>query len=73
MAGDAPRPLTTEEAKERLRAATRELGVQAWIHHSPWGFLALALGSGYLAGRMPAARSSMMWALARTMITLSGK
>jgi hypothetical protein len=73
MAGDSPQPLSTEEAKERLRAATREVGLQAWVHHSPWGFLVIALGSGYLAGRLPVMRTSMMFALARTILTLSNK
>lgn len=73
MVGDPIQPLSTDEAKERLRAAVRETGLRAWVHHSPWGFMALALGSGYLAGRMPVVRTSMMWALARTMLTLTHK
>jgi len=73
MAGDPAQPLSTEQAKERLRAATREVGLQAWVHHSPWAFMAIALGSGFLAARLPMVRTSMMWALARTMLTLSNK
>lgn len=73
MAGDPARPLSTEEAKQRLRAATQEFGLQAWVHHSPWRFMALALGSGYLAGRVPAVRASLLWVVARTLVSLSNK
>jgi hypothetical protein len=73
MAGDPSQPMSTEEAKARLREAASEVGLQAWVHHSPWAFMALALGSGYLAGRLPTVRTSMMWALARTVLTLSNK
>jgi hypothetical protein len=73
MAGNPTQPLSTEEAKQRLRAAASEVGLQAWVHHSPWAFMAVALGSGYVAGRLPTVRTSMMWALARTVFTLSNK
>jgi len=73
MAGDPARPLSTEEAKARLREATAEVGLHAWVHHRPWGFMALALGSGYLAGRLPVVRTSLLWAMARTVLTLSRK
>jgi hypothetical protein len=73
MVGDPIQPLSTEEAKERLRAAVHEAGLRAWVHHSPWGFMVLALGSGYLAGRMPLVRTSMLWTLTRTMLALTQK
>ena len=67
MAGDPIQPLSTEAS------AVHEAGLRAWVHHSPWGFMALALGGGYLAGRMPVVRTSLMWTLARTMLTLTHK
>jgi len=73
MARDSTQPLTTEEAKARLRAAVHEASLSTWMHHNPWGFIALALGSGYLAGRLPVVRTSLMWGLARTMLTLTHK
>jgi len=73
MAGDSPQPLSTEEAKERLKAVTHQTSLQSWVHDSPWGFLALAIGGGFLAGRLPVVRASMMLALARTILTLSKK
>jgi hypothetical protein len=73
MASDPVQPLSTEQAKERLRAATGEVGVQAWVHHNPWGFLSLMLASGYLAGRLPVVRKSMLWLVGRAILTLSNK
>jgi hypothetical protein len=73
MAGDSTRPLSTEEAKARLRAVSQEIGLRAWMHDSPWSFMALALGGGYLAGRLPVVRTSLLWAMARTLLTLTRK
>lgn len=73
MAGDSLKPLSTEQAKEHLRAVFRDSGPRAWVEDSPWSFIALGLGSGYLAGRIPAVRSSMIWVLARAMLMMSSK
>lgn len=73
MAGDTTQPLSVDAAKERLRAAAREAGFRAWSHHHPWKFIALALGSGYLAARVPSVRTTMAWTLARTLLSLTNK
>ena len=45
--------MNTEEAKERLRAATPEFSLRAWVMRRKWRLLGLALVSGYVAGRLP--------------------
>lgn len=52
MDSETNRPLTPEEAKERLRAAASEVGVTPWIRRHPIGFLAGAVSAGYLAGSL---------------------
>ncbi len=51
MAGHTPRPLTSEEAKERLRRAGQ--GPGEWLQRHAWSVLALALAAGLVAGRAP--------------------
>jgi len=70
MAGDSIQPLTPAEAKERLRQVAGRLSLQAWTRNSPWSLLVLALGGGYLAGRVPAVRTTLIWSLAQLATTL---
>lgn len=51
------RPLTPEEAKERLREAASQVGVTHWIRRHPLSLLAGAVSAGYLVGSLsPRAR-----------------
>lgn len=65
MAGDKAQPLTPAEAKERLRLAASKASLRTWAESNPWSLLILALGGGYLAGKVPAARSALVWSLAQ--------
>lgn len=65
MDGHSIQPLTPTEAKERLRLAASRVGLHAWAKSSPWSLLVLALGGGYLAGRVPVARTALVWSLAQ--------
>ena len=46
--------VSPEEAKARLRAAARRLGLGGVLRDHPWGALAAALAAGCLAGQAPA-------------------
>jgi len=65
MDGHSIQPLTPTEAKEKLRLAASRVGLHAWMRNSSWSLLVLALGGGYLAGRVPAARTALVWSLAQ--------
>lgn len=47
-------PLTTEEAKLRLRAAAAQASPSAWMRRHPLGALGIALLGGFVAGRLRA-------------------
>lgn len=52
MAGDATRPLSTEEAKARLRAAVQNATPAAWVRRHPLRALSLAMASGFIAAHL---------------------
>lgn len=51
MADASSPPLTPEQAKARLRQAAQKLTPMAALERHPWSLLAVALVSGYAAGR----------------------
>ena len=52
MDSDAPQPLSTEEAKARLRAAAQGLSLSAWMGRRTWRVLAVSLAGGFIVGRV---------------------
>lgn len=52
MAGDTTRPLSTEEAKARLRAALQNATPAAWVKHHPLTALTLAIASGFVTAQL---------------------
>jgi len=52
MAGDATRPLSTEEAKARLREAVQNATPAAWVRRHPLQALTLAMASGFIAAQL---------------------
>jgi hypothetical protein len=52
MDSDTPRPLSTEEAKARLRSAAQGLGLSALMGRRTWRVLALSLIGGFIVGRL---------------------
>lgn len=52
MAGDALRPLTTGEAKDRLRLAAQQASPSAWVQRHPLPALAAALIGGFVTARL---------------------
>jgi hypothetical protein len=57
MAGDAVRPLSTEEAKTRLRAAAQQASPSAWVRRHPLSGLTIALLCGFLAAHLRTAQA----------------
>lgn len=53
MDRDPNRPLTPDEAKQRLRAATREFGVAPWVRRHPLSSLVMGATAGYLLNALP--------------------
>ena len=62
MGRNTPQPLTTEQAKDRLRLAARHASPNIWFQHHPWEAVAIALASGFVVSRLriPANASAMM-------------
>ena len=52
MDRDAPQPLTTEEAKARLRVAAQRASPVAWMQQRPWSSLATAAVLGFVVSRL---------------------
>ncbi|HHO68893.1 MAG TPA: hypothetical protein ENK12_07670 [Gammaproteobacteria bacterium] len=50
MAGDAPVPLTTEQAKQRLREVARDAGISGWTRRHPYHAVLVAMMAGLAAG-----------------------
>lgn len=50
------RPLTVEEAKNRLRSVTEETLPSGYVKRHPYAILGLALAAGFLIGRSPVTR-----------------
>ena len=50
MARDTTRPLTTEEAKARLRESASRVSVSGWTRSHPYDATLLALTAGLVAG-----------------------
>ena len=45
------RPLTVEEAKNRLRRTTEEMLPSGYVRHHPYSVLILAFGIGFILGK----------------------
>jgi hypothetical protein len=52
MDRDSSQPLSTQEAKARLRAAAQELSLSHWLSQRTWTVLAVALTGGFIVGRL---------------------
>jgi hypothetical protein len=52
MDRNTSQPLTTEQAKARLRAAAERASPSEWLHRHPWNALALAVAGGFVISRM---------------------
>jgi hypothetical protein len=52
MDRDSSQPISTEEAKARLRAAAQELSLSHWLGRRTWTVLAVALAGGFVVGRL---------------------
>jgi hypothetical protein len=63
MANEPLHPLTTDEAKARLREAARRASPVGFIHRFPWQVVSAALIGGVVVGRShPQSGSSRRWA-----------
>lgn len=47
-----PEPLTTEQAKARLRAAAERASPSHWFERHQWGAIGLALAGGFILSRV---------------------
>lgn len=63
MAGKQTEPLSTEEAKQRLRRAVREAGFSAWVKREPLRAIALGLLAGSILGGSPRLQDLVLRAL----------
>jgi hypothetical protein len=65
MGRSTTEPLTTDEAKTRLRRAAGELGVSAWVRRQPLQALSTALLAGLFlgsqSGEKRAAVAAALW------------
>ena len=52
MDRDTTQPLSTEEAKARLRAAAQDLTLGQLIGRRTWTVLAVSVAGGFVAGRV---------------------
>jgi hypothetical protein len=52
MAGNTSQPLTTEQAKARLREVADRASPSTWLQHHPWNALGLAVAGGFVMSRM---------------------
>lgn len=52
MDRDTHRPLSSEEAKARLRAAAQGVSLHDWMGRRTWRVLAAALAGGFVVGRL---------------------
>lgn len=53
MDSDAFEHLTPDEAKERLRAVAREMGLAPWVRRQPLDAVLTAAVSGFVLGTIP--------------------
>jgi hypothetical protein len=62
MGRNTPQPLTTEQAKARLRIAAQHASPATWLQHHPMKAILIALASGFVVSRLrlPANTSAMM-------------
>lgn len=59
MARGKERPLTTEEAKARLRQVSRETGMKPWVRRHPLPATGYAVLAGFLLGSAPNLRRNL--------------
>jgi hypothetical protein len=53
VAGPPTKPLSTEQAKERLRSAVDGLRPEPWIRSRPWEAMLVSVVAGFLVGALP--------------------
>jgi hypothetical protein len=70
MDGDTHQPLTTDEAKARLRIAAEQASPTAWLKRHPRHALALALLGGFVAGRVRASSIDGLLAAQKLLVPL---
>ncbi len=52
MGGTSQQPLTTAEAKARLRAAAQNVTIGGWVSKGGWPLLGVAAVAGFMAARL---------------------
>lgn len=58
MGGATTDPMSPAQAKQRLRAAARHVGMTTWMRHHPYEGLALGFLAGLLFGGCPQVREA---------------
>jgi hypothetical protein len=53
VAGSPSKPLSTEQAKERLRSAVEGLRPEPWVRSHPWEAMLVGVVAGFLVGALP--------------------
>jgi hypothetical protein len=61
------RPLSVEEAKNRLRTTTEEALPSGYVRRHPYTILALAFAAGFLFGRSPFTRGLVTRTMLKTL------
>jgi len=61
------RPLSVEEAKNRLRRTSDEALPSGYVRRHPYAILALAFTAGFLFGRSPFTRSLVTRTMLKTL------
>ena len=62
---EKPNPLSTDEAKERLRQAIADVGLHAWVRRRPYEALAWSFTAGLVLAVSKPMRAAMMKMLMR--------
>ena len=70
MDRDTSHPLSTAEAKARLRAAAQELTLEHLIGPRTWRVLAVALAGGFVFGRMRVTAMMVMRQIVPLLLTV---
>jgi hypothetical protein len=68
-----PGQLTPAEAKARLRAAAREVGLAPWMRRHPWAALGFGGVAGYLLGSLSPDQRREAGSLLLTLVARAGR